>query len=89
MNISNPKDTNFDPRIRKYEELTVTYITSLKNLARTCKFNEYSGDQAVVDQCIDRSSSQILRRQLLREKIKSTLSHVVQLAGNKINVHRF
>lgn len=47
--------------IQEYEESTVTYITLLTNLARTCKFNECSAAEAVVDEFIERCSSQRLR----------------------------
>ena len=49
------------------EEPIAPYITRLLDLARTCNFNNYNADQAVVDQVISKCHSTKLRRRLLRE----------------------
>ena len=54
----------FRARAQETSESAVNYITALKDLASTCKFNEYSADEAIIDQFIEQCASQRLRRQL-------------------------
>ena len=61
------------------EEITSVYVTRLKDLARTCAFNEYSLDHAVVDQVVTKCKSSRLRRRLLREP-NITLNKLLEIA---------
>ena len=61
-------------------ETSAAYITELKKLAKHCKFNEYSADDAIIDQFIVHCKSSKLRRNLLKSDKKLTLSEVTKTA---------
>ena len=46
-------------------ENTLAYITRLRELANTCGFNDYTTDQAIVDQYLEKCTSHELRKKLL------------------------
>jgi len=48
-------------------ESSQSFITRLRSLANTCEFDKYSKESAIVDQFIEKTESQSLRRQLLRQ----------------------
>ena len=70
-------------RQRKPEnnETSAAYITELKKLAKHCKFDEYSADDAIIDQFIEHCKSSKLRRNLLKSEKKLTLSDVSKIAN--------
>ena len=48
-------------------EQTCDFVSRLRKLAQTCDFDNYSTEQAIVDQYIETCTSSKLRRQLLKE----------------------
>ena len=61
------------------DEITSAYVTRLKDLSRSCGFDTYSSDSAVVDQVITKCKSNRLRRRLLREP-NLTLPKLLEVA---------
>ena len=66
QNVSFERHT-FRLAAQEPSETITTYVTRLRQLAKTCEFDKYSPDEAIKDQVIDRCSSPQLRRRLLRE----------------------
>ena len=61
------------------EENIRTFITRLREQSSKCKFDEYSEDQALVDQIIEKCNSNKLRRKLLQEQ-NLTVEKVIKIA---------
>ena len=61
------------------DESSAAFVTRLRKLAQSCKFEEYSTDKAIIDQYIEKCSSPKLRILLLKEK-NLTLDHLLQIA---------
>jgi hypothetical protein len=70
----------FRSRSQNQNESTVSYITELRRLAKSCQFDEYSSEEAIIDQFIENCQSTKLRRQLLKESKKLTLAKVIKHA---------
>jgi len=58
--------SKFRSTVQAVGETSQTFLTRLRSLAMSCDFNNYSSDAAIIDQFIERTTSQPLRRQLLR-----------------------
>ena len=52
---------------QRTDESAMAFITRLKTLARTCEFDNYTTDSAIIDQFVEKTSSSTLRRHLLRQ----------------------
>ena len=55
-----------------------TFVTRLREAAASCKFDEYSTDEACIDQIIEKTISTKLRRKLLTEE-SLTIERVLKL----------
>ena len=61
-------------------ENVLAYITRLRKLVKSCKFDEYSPEDALVDHYISTCGNNALRRKLLREE-KLTLDNLIKIVS--------
>lgn len=61
-------------------ENVLTYMTRLRKLVKSCKFDEYSPEDALVDHYISTCGNNALRRKLLREE-KLTLDNLIKIVS--------
>jgi len=64
---------------QKSDESSLSFITRLRQLAKSCEFSNYSPESAIIDQFIEKTSSHPLRRQLLRQE-KLTLPSLIEIS---------
>ena len=64
--------------IQQVDESSKSYITRLKEAAQTCNFAEYSTEAAIIDQFIEKTVSNKLRRKLLGDS-KLTLEELIRI----------
>ena len=75
----------FRQAVQSREESMKSYVTRLVNLGKHCKFEDYSPEDAIIDQVIEHCNSHEIRKKLLSEP-EITIDKLISVATLKEDV---